>query len=142
MNSCNIVFYQIGVILPIVLQFQTFLYIINFASFTNNIKFQEPIFQFGCKYVLRYFKTSFHDKSLVKTLMEYIISRKLIGWNINFGSVYLEFYFFEKQLKKYQTFSQESDIPGIYKFYYNWNNSSEAAPNSIYLNLFQRLGLS
>ena len=23
--------------------------------------------------------------------MEYIIPRKLIGWNINFGSVYLEF---------------------------------------------------
>ena len=32
-----------------------------------------------------------HDKSLVKTLMKYIIPRKLIGWNIIFGSVYLEF---------------------------------------------------
>ena len=64
--------------------------------------------------------------------MKYIIPRKLIGWNINFGSVYLEFYFLEKELKKYQTFSQESDIPGTYKFYYNWNNSSETAPNSIF----------
>ena len=52
----------------------------------------------------------FYDKPLVKTLIEYIIPRKLIGWNINFGSVYLEFLnvLSEKQLKKYQTFSWET----------------------------------
>ena len=48
-------------------------------------------------------------------------------------------YFLEKQLKKYRTFSYESDIPGTNKFYYNWNNFSETAPNSIIKILFQRL---
>ena len=27
---------------------------------------------------------------------------------------------------------RKPDIPGTYKFYYNWNNYSETAPNSIF----------
>ena len=63
-------------------------------------------------------------------MIEFIIRRKLIDWNINFSSVYLELLnvlSWKKQLKKYQTFSKESDIPGTYKFYYNCDNSSETA---------------
>ena len=58
--------------------------------------------------------------------MEYIIPRNFIGWNINFNSVYLELLnvLLWKTIEKYQTFSSESDIPGTFKFYYNWNNSS------------------
>ena len=51
-------------------------------------------------------------------------------------------YFLEKQVKKYQTFSKESDILGTCKFYHNRNNSSETAPDSVFLILFQRLALS
>ena len=52
--------------------------------------------------------------------MEYIIPRKLISWNINFGSVHLDFKctFLKNNWKKSQTFSYESDIPGTYKVYY------------------------
>ena len=42
-------------------------------------------------------------------------------------------YFLEKQLKKYQTFTYKSDIPGTYKFHCNRNNFSETSPNSIFL---------
>ena len=51
-------------------------------------------------------------------------------------------YFLEKQLKKYQIFPQKLDIQGTYKFYCNWNNSSETASNSIFAILFKRLALS
>ena len=39
--------------------------------------------------------------------MGYIIPRKLIGWTINFGSVYLKFLnlHFWKTIEKYQTFT-------------------------------------
>ena len=43
------------------------------------MKFQEVVSQFECKYVLRSFKGIFHEKSLVKTLLEYIIPRNLIS---------------------------------------------------------------
>ena len=41
-------------------------------------------------------------------------------------------YFLEKQLKKYQTFTWKSDIPGTYKFHCKRNNFSETSPNSIF----------
>ena len=39
--------------------------------------------------------------------MEYVIPRKLIGLNVNFGSVYVQFLnvFSWKAIEKYQTFS-------------------------------------
>ena len=66
--------------------------------------------------------------------MEYIIPRKLIGWNINFGSVYLEFLnlLSWKTIGKISNILLESDTPGTDKFHYNWNNSSKTAPNSIF----------
>ena len=76
--------------------------------------------------------------------MDYIIPRKLISWNINFDSVYLEFL----NLLSWKAIEKISNIllgirySGTYKFYYNWNNSSETAPNSIFKILFQRLTLS
>ena len=112
---------------------QTFLYIINFDSITNNItKFQEVIFRFGRKYVLIYSKKIFHDKALVTTLMKNITPRKLISRNINFGLVYLEFLNALEILKKTEKIS--NILSGIR--YYNWNNSSVTATNSIFLFFF------
>ena len=76
--------------------------------------------------------------------MEYIIPGKLIDWNIIFCSLYLEFLNVVswKTIEKYQIFPQKFDIPGICKFYCNWNNSSETAPISIFIILFKRLALS
>ena len=87
--------------------FYTILDIINFDSFTNNIlNLKKLSFNLDVSMSLDILKI-FHDKSLVKTLMEYIIPRKLIGWNINFVSVYLEFLnvLSWKAIEKYQTFS-------------------------------------
>ena len=77
-------------------------------SFTNSIlNFKKLSFNLDANMCLDILKGT-HDKSLVKTLMEYIISRKLIGWNINFGSVYLELLnvlSWKNNWKKYQIFS-------------------------------------
>ena len=86
-----------------------FIYIINFDFFTNNIKDFNKL----SLYVLRYFKGIFHDKSLVKTLMEYIIPRKLIGWNINFGTVYLE-------------------LLNVHSWKHNWKNIKHSLRNQIF----------
>ena len=86
-----------------------FTYIINFDFFTNNIKNFNKL----SLYVLRYFKGIFHDKSLVKTLMEYFIPRKLIGWNINFGTVYLE-------------------LLNVHSWKNNWKNIKHSLRNQIF----------
>ena len=49
-------------------------------------------------------------------------------------------YLLEKQLKKYQTFSCESDIPGIYKRYYTKSNSSETTLNLIFFYFIPKTG--
>ena len=106
----------------------------------KHTKFQEIIFQFGCKYVLRYFKGIFHVKSLLKTLMEYTIPGKLIAWNIIFYLVFKGT--FLKNNWKISNIPLEIRYSRRYKFYWNWNNSSETAPNSIFIILFKRLAVS
>ena len=61
-------------------RFYTFLYIINFDSFINNkLNFKKLSFNMDVNMSLDILKEFFIDKSLVKTLMEYFIPRKLIG---------------------------------------------------------------